>query len=862
MPFKPSHKKSVLWLAITAAQLGLTSLVALPSMALADELPYEADPKGDMFGASAKAYSRGRETLDWVPRDALTAEQLTRCKQACEGAYIEPKRTDAEANMRPDAAPVRASASESRWVQESKAELSGDVEVVQGYRLLTADKAVFDQANRTATIEGHVVLRQPGAVMFAEKLSVDEGKGETRMEDTQFVLHDAHMRGHAASLTQQSGARVGDDIYTLEDGSFTMCAPEDNTWLMRGAEINIDNATGQGTAKHMRLELSDVPVFYAPYFRFPASDKRMTGLLFPTLAHSDRNGLEYAQPIYFNLAPDYDLTLAPRWLEHRGLSMEGEARHLSRYFSTTIAGAYLGDDKGGNNQNLQDKADAGEIDQSDVTPYQGEDRWMYGVKQTGGAGQAWRTQIDYAEVSDIDYLREFDSGSIETSSRTHLLQTASAGYAFEHWQLGVKAEAHQNISATGVEPYRQLPRVDLDGNYEFDGGWSLRLLNQYTVFDHSDDYWDETDPTPTDKRIVGDRLRADYRVAWDNQWLWGFLTPAVMAKHLQYDLDPERLSAGANTAPSLTGAQVSLDSGLFFEREGALFGGDYVQTFEPRLFYFNSPEIDHSDLYGITDTGRSVQFDSSETTFSYDQLFRASRFNGGDRIDDANQLSVGLTSRFQSAQTGAELLRLSLGQIFYFADRQVTLDGLPQDSPRSEIAGQIAAQIGANWRYSFDMAYSQDNYKPSQASTSLRYGDEQGRVLSLGYRYQRNGSAVDTNTGELYDTTIDQTDIGIVYPLTGDWNLLARSFYDHTLGREMDTFAGVEYDSCCYRMRFLARRWTDSRDIATVGPSNLEVDRGVFLEFQLKGLGTLGQRLDQVLREGIIGFDQRPQYEP
>ena len=186
----------------------------------------------------------------------------------------------------------------------------------------------------------------------------------------------------------------------------------------------------------------------------------------------------------------------------------------------------------------------------------------------------------------------------------------------------------------------------------------------------------------------------------------------------------------------------------------------------------------------------------------------------------------------------------------------------PQQSPRSEIAGQVAAQIGDNWRYSFDMAYSQENYKPSQGSTSLRYGDEQGRVFSLGYRYQRKGFPRDATTGELYDTTIDQTDIGVVYPLGGDWNLLARSFYDHTLGREMDTFAGVEYDSCCYRMRFLARRWTDSRDITTVGPSNLEVDRGVFLEFQLKGLGTLGQRLDQVLREGIIGFDQRPQYEP
>lgn len=854
-------KQSLIRLAILSAQASLLT-VAWPLWSVAETAPYEPGAHGDMFATSAKAYSVGRDSLDWVPFDELTDEQKKQCKQACSGTYIEPKRDDKEAGLHPSGAPVRASASVSRWLQESQAELSGDVEVIQGYRSLRADRALFDQAGETATIEGHVVFRQPGAVVFADKLKVDEANGTSVMDNAAFVLHNAHLRGQASSLRQVGGETSGEDVLTLDHGSFTMCAPEDNTWQVRGSEIEIDNATGQGTAKHMRLELGDVPVFYAPYFRFPASDQRMTGLLFPTIGHSDRNGFEYGQPVYFNLAPDYDLTLAPRWLEHRGMLWEGEARHLSRYFSTTVAGAYLGDDKGGNNRNLQKKADAGEIDQSEVSPYKGEDRWLVGVQQDGGLGEAWFTNVDYTEVSDIDYLREFDSGSVETSSRTHLLQRAAVGYGFEHWKLAVKAEAYQNISATGTEPYQQLPRLDVNGRYEFTGGWSLALLNQYTTFDHSDDYWDINRDTPVDARIIGDRFRADYRLAWDNQWLWGYLTPAVMAKHLQYDLDPARLIDDANATPSLTGVQASIDGGLFFEREGDMFGSGYLQTFEPRLFYFNSPEVDHDDLYNITSANRNVAFDTSETTFSYDQLFRESRFNGGDRIDDANQLSVGLTSRFLGGDTGAELLRLSLGQIFYFSDRQVTLSGVPEDSPRSEIAGQIAAQIGSNWRYSLDLAYSEDDNEASRGSTSLRYGDDAGRVLSIGYRYQRKGFAVDVNTGELYDTSIDQTDVGVVYPVAENWNLFARSFFDHSLHREMDTFLGVEYDSCCYRMRFVARRWTDSRDITAVGPSNLEVDRGVFLEFQLKGLGTLGQRMDRMLREGIIGFDQRPQYEP
>lgn len=860
MAVYPQNALNPLRLAVAGVRLGLCSTILLPFVVMAEQLPYESGTQGDVFDSGA-TYNSGRTQLDWVLKDQLTPEQQTLCKLSCPGAYVDPAWDGEEAHIRPDAAPMRATADVSRWLQQSEAELAGNVHVTQGYRRLTADSAVFNRVDNSAKIEGHVVLRQPGVVMFADRLLIDEKQGRAAMENTLFVMHEAHLRGQAGSLEQQRGERPGQDSYILTDGSFTMCAPGDETWRVRGAEITIDAETGQGTARHMRLELGEVPVFYAPYFRFPASDQRMSGLLFPTIALDNRNGFEYAQPIYLNLAPNYDLTVTPRWMEHRGTSVGAEARHLSSLFATTLAGAYLSNDQGGLNDKLQDRADAGEIPQSDVTPYKDEDRWLGQVKQQGGLGQAWYTSVDYTEVSDVDYLRDFDAGSVETSARTHLLQTVGAGYRLEHWQLQVKAEAYQSISTTTVEPYRQMPRVDIDGQYVFDENWNLSLKHQYTTFDHSDEYWDATAANPVDARIVGDRLRTDYRLDLNQQWLWGYIKPAVMVKHLQYDLVAERLASGANATPSLTGAQASLDAGLFFEREGVMLAHDYIQTFEPRLFYFKSPELDHSDLYAITDRNRNVQFDTSQITFSYDQLFRDSRFNGGDRIDDADQLSVGLASRFLQGGSGTERLRLSLGQIFYFANRNVTLDGTPDETPRSEIAGQIAAQIGDNWRYSLDLAYSQENYKPTRGSTSLRYVSEAGRVLSVGYRYQRGGFAKDVTSGELYDTSINQSDIGVVYPLAGDWNLVARSFYDQTLNREMDTFVGLEYDSCCYRMRLLGRRWTDSRDIAAVGPSNLEVDRGLFFEFQLKGLGTLGQRLDQMLSEGIIGFRQRPQYE-
>lgn len=832
-----------------------------PAAVWAQPAPYESGADGDMFASAELAHERGRATLDWVPRAQLTPAQLKRCRPGCPGAYVAPERTDADRLLKPDEAPVRASADNSRWLRETQAELSGNVRVVQGYRTLSADRAVYDQAQQTADIEGHVVVREPGVVLFADRLALDESQGQASLTNTAFVMHEAHLRGQAQTLSQHRGAQPGEDVYRLVDGSFTMCAPGDNTWLIRGEQIDIDTESGQGEARNMRLELGDVPVFYAPYFRFPATDQRMTGLLFPTVAMDNRNGFEYAQPVYLNLAPNYDLTLTPRYMQHRGLGLEGQARHLSSLFSTELGGAYLSDDKGGNNDALQKRADAGEISQDEVTPYKGKDRWLVDLQQVGGRGQAWHSSIDYTEVSDVDYLRDLDVGSLETSARTHLRQSGQLGYRLPNWTLGIKAEAYQSVSTFGTEPYRQLPRLDANGEYTW-GEVSLQLNNQYTQFGHSETYWDADDAAPDDPRILGDRLRLDYRLGWRAESLWGFFRPALLLKHLQYTLDEDTLKAGANAAPAITGAQASLDAGLFFEREGSLFEHAYLQTFEPRLFYFKSPEQDHSDLYGISPKNRSVQFDTSEITFSYDQLFRESRFNGGDRIDDADQLSVGLSTRFFETASGVERLKLSIGQIFYAGDRRVTLSGAPATSPRSEVAGQIGALIGDHWRYALDVAYSQENYKPTQGSTSLRYLSPQGQIFNIGYRYRRGGEAIDAETGELYDTSINQTDIGVVWPVAEDWNLVARSFYDLALNREIDSFAGVEYNNCCYRMRIIGRRWTDSRDLGAVGPSNLDLDRGIFFEFQLKGLGSLGRRLDQMLTEGIIGFDQRPQYEP
>src|SRR5690606_24840099 len=98
-----------------------------------------------------------------------------------------------------------------------------------------------------------------------------------------------------------------------------------------------------------------------------------------------------------------------------------------------------------------------------------------------------------------------------------------------------------------------------------------------------------------------------------------FLRPELGWRQTEYDFDV----ANYGKRDESRGLPIfSLDSGLIFEREANLFGRDWLQTLEPRLFYLYVPYEDQSDI---------PVFDTQELTFGFGQLFRTNRFVGADR---------------------------------------------------------------------------------------------------------------------------------------------------------------------------------------------------------------------------------------
>ncbi len=796
--------------------------------------------------------------LDWVDNQALTEAQREAAEPGCCGDYIEPPREYPDAELDPETSSMRVSA-KSTEARDKIATMTGDVQISQGYRQVRSDMATVNQNKRTVKLEGDIQLREPGLLMLGDNAFVNLDTQELEVKNATFVMHESGIRGTAESLTRN----IDDHIY-IDNATYTTCEPGNNSWRLVAPKVNIDQDTGIATVRHARVEVKDIPVVYIPWFRYAVDGRRATGLLFPEFSFGDENGLDYGQPIYLNLAPDYDATLTPRYIQERGEMLEVEIRHLSKLTELVVGGAYLEDDDGGddNDENYPGSRSLA-----------GQDRWLVSVDHKGGMGQPWNTQIDYTKVSDEDYFRDLGNVTLQASSETHLRQLASTGYYFSNWWVGVKAVEYQTLINNTQRQYQQLPRVDANGNYRF-SPWGLdlelNLENQYTVFDHDDAF------NLAGARIVtGNRMRADYALTLDQQWTWGYIRPTVMLKHLVYDLD-DTSTPGSDDSPSATVPVAIVDAGLIFERDTTFFKNS-IQTFEPRLYYLNSEFEDQST---------HPDFDTSDLTFSYQQLFRDDRFSGSDRIGDAEQLTVGVTSRLIDADTGIEKLRASIGQIFYLKDRYVSLNpvltknllqnlsdpalltniaqrNLATDllNNESNIAAEFAAYLGRNWRFQSDLLYDDNTEKMDKGSLSLRFNNKRGAIFNTSYRYTRkdpiNRFNPITNAIESFDADIDQADISALLPVNRSWSLIGRWNQDLTNSRELEIFGGIEYNSCCWRGSIILRRWLDRDDGLIIPEEQLEYDDGIFFQIQLKGLAGVGTSVESILSDGIYGYESQ-----
>ena len=741
--------------------------------------------------------------IDWRPRAELPSEVRSSLPLFCDGGYLPSGSHDgvgsAFAGGSDAEQPLEASGLNARYEIDRELFLQGDVRIRQGGFQVTGSEARYSQQQGAVSVQGPLVSRGDGFLLTGENANYDVDTGRLDINTATFLLHGPEMRGRAGRL-----ARISEEQVVIEDGFLTTCGPKQNDWAIVASDIQLDRAEGFGTAKHVRLEILDVPVFYWPWASFPIDDRRKSGFLYPQFGSSTAgSGGFLALPYYLNLAPHYDATLTPQYMNGRGLFNEAEGRYLSSLGETTLQLGYIGSDSEFAAEN----------------PGESGERWALDATTRAVFGGGWSGYGDFSVVSDEDYFSDLNR-NLEINQATHLQRKGGVTYRSDQQYFDAYLNDYQTISesiANEDKPYAQLPEIIYAGQAGA-GILEANLESQYTVF-----YRDNEGLTGLDQ-ANGQRFRARPELALPLRALWGFSRPSVSVDYTRYDLDDYDLGDGAfdRTVPV-----AEWDNGLYFDRQGSLFDVPYNQTLEPRLYYvWANADADQNDI---------PDFDTDLQTFRFDQLFQPDRFTGGDRVGDANQLTVALTSRFNDLLTGAERARFSIGQVQYFDDREVTLFGEGGGTrSRSPLAGEVVLNPLDTLEIRSSGLWDPDTGDTEEGRSQLTFHSSDYRYLaSLGHTYSRD--------------ELEQSDIATVFPVTDRVSLIGRWVYDSSLDRTVGSLAGLEYNNCCWSIQVVHQNYLTY---------DRELQGRILFQIQLKGLGGSGGASARI-SEAIYGFDER-----
>ncbi|WP_245770394.1 LPS-assembly protein LptD [Marinospirillum alkaliphilum] len=846
------------------------------------------------------------EQLDWQVYDTRPSGMV------CRGFYLSPELDLPEADLSPAAASLLIDAGRVLHSPVDGLVMDGGVRLRQGPVFAQADEIRLSADRTEAQMHGNLEIRQSDLLLRAREGQYALSEQSFRLDEVHYVIHQQRRRGSAWQLQQLSDGRV-----VLREASMTTCAPDDSAWQLVVGRLTLDQEKGVGDARHVRLHIKDVPVFYMPWFRFPLDDRRQTGLLYPRISWEKESGLDYLQPVYLNLAPSHDMTLYPRLIEQRGIQGGLELRYLRPTDEGEIYYSYLDRDK----------------------VYYKQSRWHIDLQHRGALSPQLSYSLDFAQVSDDSFFT--DLGSYPTNDSRELLQELQLRYRQQQWTAELALRGYQNLTPSrdrniaadeavsqyqlfdlrhqqdaDLQGYYQLPQFELRGTDE----WSERLswavtfeLTHFSkLFDREvsgDSYFStdlkETPGKPGDFYVTQWgapdtwRLFLEPGITAEQRWPWSFVRAQARLRHSQYWLDPywspdDQADAAlnldsVNLQPSVTAPILSLDSGVFLERDVHLGEQPFIYSLEPRVFGAFIPYVEQYDVPNI--------FDGAFKDFDFNQFYRAERTVGRDRVADISKITLGLTQRLLSPVTGREVMSFGVAQEYYLSDRRMAdyysdpRDAYlhpddpdrPDNQPREErpyslVRNRSSLGFVFNWNFHERLGYRatllwDDYFRITERSDQrISYTHPSDVHLNLGHTYVSNFSNQDGLLGPKPDRSLadaysyrasaeDQVYVSGVFPLDDHWRLFLKRSYDLKRREVLDDIAGLEYNSCCWQVQLLYRdsvRYMDeSPELVNGRFASRERDPGVYLRLIFKGLGGAGHSTQSLLANEIQGYTDR-----
>ena len=732
--------------------------------------------------------------------------------------------------------PVTINADNAKGNYPDDAVFTGNVDIAQGNSRLQADEVQLHQKQAEGQPEPVRTVDALGNVHYDDNQVILKGpKGWSNLntKDTNIWEGDYQMVGRQGRGKADLMKQRGENRYTiLENGSFTSCLPGSDTWSVVGSEVIHDREEQVAEIWNARFKLGPVPVFYSPYLQLPVGDKRRSGFLIPNAKYSTNNYFEFYLPYYWNIAPNMDATITPHYMHRRGgIMWENEFRYLTQAGAGLMEFDYLNSDKVYEDEHPKDDNSR---------------RWLFYWQHTGVLDQVWRFNVDYTKVSDTSYFNDFDN-KYGSSTDGYATQKFSVGYAVQNFDATVSTKQFQVFDAQNSNSYSAQPQLDVNYYQNDVGPFDTRIYGQAVHFVNTNDNMPEA------TRV---HLEPTINLPLSNNWGSINTEAKLLATHYQqtnldwYNNNPSNVNKLDESANRVM-PQFKVDGKMVFERDMQMLAPGYTQTLEPRAQYLYVPYRDQSHIYN---------YDSSLLQFDYSGLFRDRTYGGLDRIASANQVTTGVTSRVYD-DAAVERFNISVGQIYYFTESRTGDDNIKwenDDKTGSLVwAGDTYWRISDRWGLRSGIQYDTRLDSIANSSSSIEYRRDENRMLQLNYRYASPEYIQATlpsyySTADQYKNGISQVGAVASFPIAERWSIVGAYYFDTNVNKEADSMLGLQYNSCCYAIRFGYERklngWDNTQQHAIY-------DNTIGFNIELRGLSSnYGLGTNQMLRSNILPY--------
>ena len=738
--------------------------------------------------------------------------------------------------------PTHFSANKIVGINDLELVAEGEVVFERAGDTLKADRIVYQQIEDEVEASGNVRMTSPDSEFSGPRMRMrlEESIGEIETpayrirhkpapipepaitllglpamtEGGQVIASTGRMLSRPEITVSGTANRIefrGEDQYHLKEATYSTCAPNQRDWEISINELDLDYLAERGTGKGATIRFKDTPILYLPWINFSLNDQRKSGFMTPTLGSSSKNGFDIATPWYWNISPNIDATITPRVMTKRGLQLNAELRYLLN---------------SSNNRNLsnalQPMTDQGQvrIEYLPSDKLANRDRYGYAIAHSQVLAPGLTGTLNLNGVSDDNYFSDL-STRVSQVTQGNLLRQGVLTYGGPWYSATLNLQSYQTLQGL-AKPYQRLPQINATAfRYDLPLGMALNLNAEYVSFDHQ-------------SYILGKRSTLYPQLSLPLATSAFNLTPKIGIHATHYALDrttspgPNQIDQQPSSNASRTLPIFSIDGGLSLERDINWFGNSLTQTLEPRAYYLYAPHRNQRQI---------PIFDSGLTSFNYAQMFSENRYAGGDRIGDANELTLAVTSRLIDPASGADRLRATLGTRHYFRDQTVTLPGEAARTDRSaDILATLAGQVLPHTFADFGWQYNPRDNRTDRLTIGGRYRPEAGKTLNASYRFARDG---------LGKTLLEQIDLSAQWPVSGGWHGVGRYNYSINESRIVEMIGGLEYNAGCWVGRIVVQRLATIADQPTTS---------IFFQIELNDLARLGSNPLQLLRRSIPGY--------